>query len=236
MELRRIKLIQELKEAREELLNINFENSPDTPYFLVNAWVSKWETTFRRCVTLDYHIGNIGRPVMRAMDGYEQEKDAEIYNDTTPIFVGYIDQGLRILDQEHEVRPLLEDYIKRVKDTKLAVLLKEFNLVKDVAPNHASMGFRTILCLVIQERAKRVNSTSKTATRTDLAVDEVIRDAKADGTLSGDEKRFVNTFVSMHKDIYDLVVHRPGADNMVDKNEVDAMVDLLNKLLPAIIN
>jgi len=129
-----------------------------------------------------------------------------------------------------------ESYIKRVADTKLAELLKEFNAAKDTTPNLAAIGFRTILSLVIQEKAKRVNPTSNTATCTDLAPQPMIDRARNDHILSQDEQRFVNTFVSIHRDIYDLVTHRPGANNLVDKSEVDAMVDLLNKLLPSIIN
>src|SRR6266699_4480023 len=189
MELRRLKLLQELREAREELLNINFENSPDTPYFLVNKWVSKWETTFRRCDTLDHRMVNIGRSVMRAMDGYEQERDAEIFNEMRPIFVDYIDQGLSILDQEYEVKPVLEEYIKRVKDTKLAEMLKEFNISKDTSPNLVAIGFRTILALIIQEKAKRLNPQSNTATRTDIALEKMIDSARNDNVLSGDELR-----------------------------------------------
>jgi hypothetical protein len=131
---------------------------------------------------------------------------------------------------------LLEEYTKRVADTKLAVLLNEFNAVKDIAPNHAAIGFRTILSLVIQEKAKRVNPTSHTAIRTDLAPQPMIDSARNDNILSPDERRFVSTFVSIHSDIYNMVAHRPGADNLIDKSEVDAMVDLLNKLLPSIIN
>ena len=150
--------------------------------------------------------------------------------------MGLIDYALSQLDQEYQVRPLLEEYTKRVKDTKLAVLLNEFNAVKDIAPNHAAIGFRTILGLVIQEKAKRVNPTSNTAIRADLAPQPMIDSARNDNILSQDEQRLVNSFVSTHQDIYNMVAHRPGADKIVDKSEVDTMVDLLNKLLPSIIN
>jgi hypothetical protein len=61
-----------------------------------------------------------------------------------------------------------------VKDTKLALLLNEFNAVKDSSPNLAAMGFRTILTLIIQERAKQVNPHVPLATRDNLAVDPCI--------------------------------------------------------------
>ena len=54
MELRRIKLSQELREAREDLLNINFATDTTNylgisrPYGLVSQWVDKWIPTFKR--------------------------------------------------------------------------------------------------------------------------------------------------------------------------------------------
>lgn len=240
MELRRIRLIQELREAREELLNINFATNTTNylgisrPCGLVSQWVDKWIPTFKRLTAFsgDYIEGAIHRQ----MNGYDQETDVEIFNELRPIFVGFIDAALSRFDQEYEVKPLLEAYIKRVNDTKLAELLKEFNAAKDIAPNLVAIGFRTILSLVIQEKAKRVNPTSNTAIRVDLAPQPMIDSARNDNILSQDEQRLVNSFVSTHQDIYNMVAHRPGADKIVDKSEVDTMVDLLNKLLPSIIN
>jgi len=242
MELRRTKLIQELREAREELLNINFATDTtkrtgvfgvSRPFLLVDDWLIKWTPMFGRFYAFPdgYYLDP---SIRKSMEGYEQETDAEIFNELRPGFVSVIDIALKRLDQQYEVKPLLEDYIKRVADTKLAELLKEFNAAKDIAPNLAAIGFRTILSLVIQEKAKRVNPTSNTATCTDLAPVPMIDRARNDHILSPDEQRFVNTFVSIHRDIYDLVTHRPNV--LIDKSEVDTMVDLLNKLLPSIIN
>ncbi len=243
MDLRRTNLIQELRTAREELLNINFAtDTVDTesskrigvsrPYAVVDEWRIKWTATLRRFNS--FTRTNINYPIGNKIDEYSQEEDPEIFNEIRPELVALIDFGLNILDEMYEVKPLLlEDYIKRVKDTKLVELLKEFNAIKDIAPNHAAIGFRTILCLIIQEKAKRVNPTSNTATRTDLSP-TMINSAKSEGILSRDEQRLVDSFVSTHRDIYDWVVHRPGI--LIDINEVDTMVDLLNKLLPSIIN
>lgn len=244
MELRRIKLIQELREAREELLNINFATDTtkrtgvfgvSRPFLLVDDWLIKWTPMFGRFYAFPdgYYLDP---SIRKSMEGYDQETDVEIFNELRPGFVSVIDIALRRLDQQYEVKPLLDEYIKRVKDTKLAELLKEFNAAKDTATNLAAIGFRTILSLVIQEKAKREKPGSNTATRTDLALNEMIDRNKNDGVLSGDEQHLVDSFKSTHKDIYDFVAHRPGAKNLVDKSEVDTMVDLLNKLLPAIIN
>ena len=239
MELRRIRLIQELREAREELLNINFATDTTNrigvsrPYALVHEWLIKWTPMFERFHAFTRR-GYLDMTISNCMGGYEQETDVEIFNELRPDFVRIIDIGLSDLDQEYEVRPLLEEYTKRVKDTKLAVLLNEFNVLKAIAPNLAAIGFRTILSLIIQEKAKRVNPTSNTATCSDLAPREMIDRARNDNILSPDEQRLVSSFVSTHQDIYNFVAHRPNV--LIDKSEVDTMVDLLNKLLPSIIN
>jgi len=246
---RSTKLIQELREAREELLNINFaddspkyayigknpssrielERQPARPWDQLQAWLRKWDQAFLR-----FNRMHMGFVIRRELGGYEGVSDPEIYNDLRPSLLEWIDRGLGMLDQEYRVKPLLEDYILRVKDTKLAELLKEFKASKDSSPNLVAMGFRTILSLVIQEKAKRVDPTSKTATRTDLAPQSMIDSARNEQILSKDEQRLVDSFVSTHKDIYDFVTHRPTI--LTDKSEVDTMVDLLNKLLPSIIN
>jgi len=239
MDLRRTKLIQEFRDAREDLLNINFATDTTNrigvsrPFALIDAWFIKWSATFKKHYTFVRQGLDTYYFIHRQLDGYGQENDPEIFNEFIPLFVEAIDQGIKLLDKTYVVKPVLEDYITRVKDTKLAELLKEFNLAQNTAPNLAAIGFRTILCLIIQEKAKRVNPTSNTATRANLAP-TMINSAKSEGILSGDEQRLVDSFVSTHKDIYDFVAHRPG--RIIDKNEVDTMVDLLNKLLPSIIN
>lgn len=241
MDLRRIKLIEDLRAAREELLNINFTTTAGTitygnasrPYGLVLEWLDKWNATFNRYAAFSGEL-SLNYNVEREMRGYHQETDVEIFNEMRPTFVGFIDRALSNLDQTHAVTPVLADYIKRVQDTKLAVLLNEFNAVKDVAPNLAAIGFRSILSLIIQEKAKRINPTANTATCIDLAPREMIDRARNDAILSPDEQRLVNSYIATHQDIYNLVAHRPNV--LIDKSEVDTMVDLLNKLLPSIIN
>lgn len=241
MELRRTQLIEELRAARETLYDINFatDTAPplgvSRPYALVSLWLTRWSTTFNKVYTFTNRGIDLYHSIDRQLGGYQDEEDPEIFNELRPELVECIDEGLRVLDAGYKVKPFsLEDYIKRVKDIKLAELLKEFNEVIDTAPNLAAIEFRTILSLVIQEKAKRVNPTSKTATRTDLGPSKMIDCARNETILSKDEQRLVNSFVSTYKDIYDLVTHRPGI--LIDKYEVYTMVDLLNKLLPAIIN
>lgn len=242
MDLLKIKLLQELREAREELLNINFATDKlsytygglSEQFSLIHAWREKWDRTFTKLNSPTNGGYFIQIPMRSHLSGYEREEDPEILNELRPIIVRLIDAGIASVDKTYQTAPLLEEYIARVKDTKLAELLKEFNATKDIAPNLAAIGFRTILSLIIQEKAKRVNPASRTATRTDLAPGPMIDSARNERILSSDEQRLIDSFVSTHRDIYDLITHRPG--RLIDKGEVDTMIDLLNKFLPAIIN
>ncbi len=233
METRRRKLIQELRQARESLLDLSFGTSPFND---IRTLLNQWVHTFRRCNSFDPTLFLVEVTINQSLNGYESETDIEVFNELRAQIVGFIDLALSHLDKQYEVKPVLEDYIRRVRDTKLAELLKEFNVSKDTSPNLTAIGFRTILALIIQEKAKKVKPGSNTATRTDLALDKMIDSARTDGILSNDEQRLLDSFKSTHKDIYDFVGHRPGANTMVGKDEVDTMVDMLNKLLPSIIN
>src|SRR6266699_251986 len=120
MELRRTKLIQELREAREDLLNINFATDTSrrvgvfgvsNPYVLVGEWLDKWDPTFNRYSAFFQTAELMNFYVTREVRGYQQEDDAEIFNEIRPKIVGFIDRALSNLDQEQEVEPVLEAYM-----------------------------------------------------------------------------------------------------------------------------
>jgi hypothetical protein len=75
------------------------------------------------------------------------------------------------------VRPILDDLILKIKDVKLSTLLHEFNAIKDAQPNFAMIGFRTILCLVIQQRAIMLAPLGPLAKKEDLALQPMLDDA-----------------------------------------------------------
>ena len=157
--------IEELREAREALLT----TSKNTLTFGdIHSWFQTWEKRLSRSETLSGHL--IRFQIGQVIQGYETETDTEIRNELRARIVERLDNVLTILDSSLIVRPILEEYIFRVKDTKLAALLKEFNAIKDTNPNFAAIGFRTILTLIIREKAKLVNSASPLATKTDLAM------------------------------------------------------------------
>src|SRR5579871_1112242 len=221
MDLRRIKLKQELLDARTDLLNINLATDTTSrrgvsrSYALLDDWLIDHAALFHRV----YIFTNACTRIGSYLSGYDQIEDLGQFNEIRANMVAIVDIGIKDLDAQQTIKPLLEEYILRVKDKKLAELLKEFNTSKDIAPNLAAMGFRTILCLIIQEKAKIVNPSSNTATTTDLSPDKMIDRARNDNILAPDEQRLIRSFVSTHKDIYDFVAHRPST--LIDKDEVD---------------
>jgi hypothetical protein len=138
--------------------------------------------------------------------------------------------------REARVRPILSDLVLKVKDTKLATLLGEFNVAKDGQPNLAAIGLRTILCLVIQERAKVVDANSALATRQDLMLHPMLDDAIKTKVFPGGETKLLEAY-RRHglKEGSDNVVHKPGSNMLVTKDDLSAAVDLLNKLLPMVV-
>jgi hypothetical protein len=59
-----------------------------------------------------------------------------------------LDESIKNIDSTQIVESVLEENIKKVKDTKLPTLLNG-NGGKDAQPNSATVIFRTILMLVI---------------------------------------------------------------------------------------
>jgi hypothetical protein len=70
---------------------------------------------------------------------------------------------------ERTCTPFPEATVLKTKDVKLSTLLREFNAIKNPYPNSAAIVLRTIICLIIQERAKLTKPDSELAKTQDLA-------------------------------------------------------------------
>jgi hypothetical protein len=81
-----------------------------------------------------------------------------------------------------DVRPILDDLILKVKAVKLATLLREFNAIKNQQPNSAAIVLRTIICLIIQEKAKLAQPGGALVNRADLMLTPMLQ-AAIDETL-----------------------------------------------------
>jgi hypothetical protein len=174
-------------------------------------------------------------PLGNLMGTFEGAEDVEVLAAARDQVVEMIDRSIASLAGE-PVRPILDDLILKVKDTKLSTLLKEFNAIKDQQPNFAGIGFRTIICVIIQERAKITDAKGRLATRQDLALDPMLTEAIAAGTFPQGETKLLQGFQNRgQKLMFDNVVHKPGDNMLINKDDLSAAVDLLNRLLPTIV-
>ena len=108
--------------------------------------------------------------IIRMLALHQKTTDLSILEAVRQEVVAILDQQITQTDASEIVRPILDDLILKITDVKLATLLNEFNAAKETQPNLAAIGLRTILCLVIQERAKIFNAKCPLATREDLAL------------------------------------------------------------------
>jgi len=221
--------VSDLRQAREELLTIPKQALSGAQ---INQWGQRWMPAFDRAESLCGLIirGNIGH----FMQGSWEETDSDLCDDLRARIVGLLDSVIQALDAREAVEPVLAEWIKRVADTKLATLLREFNDVKDTAPNLAAIGFRTILALLIRERAKQVAPDSEIAKQDDLVPERDIKAALDQPELfSSGERKYLRRYLSGgDKDVFDNVVHKPTT--LIQRDELEDAVQLLNRLLPSI--
>jgi hypothetical protein len=115
------------------------------------------------------------RRILQAVNGLN-DAPPNVLDDARENIVDHLDAAISKLDATRPVRSILEDRILRVKDTKLSRLLNEFNIHRERAPNLCAISYRTILSLVISERAKLAAPGSKLATKQDLSWESDIKE------------------------------------------------------------
>ena len=142
-------VIQELREAREQLLTIPKSQLTGQEF---NKWTQIHGNALLRAdvVTGDLLPYNI----QFLLQGSLQEQNHDVCLSLRSRIVQLIDHSLQAIDGSQMVTPVLDDLILRVSDPKLATLLREFNQARDNQPNLAACGFRTILSLILIEKSK----------------------------------------------------------------------------------
>lgn len=236
MEVLKAYAIEKLHEAREELLAIpNGELSLDS----IRNWQTKyWELALVPASRLPGHMHfcNSFGYVIQAVPSVAPPA---VVQDLRKRLVGMVDDNIRGIDATQIVETILEANIKRVRDTKLAALLNEFNAIKEIAPNAAGVLFRTILSLTLQERAKVKAPASALAIATDLSPEPSIRKALGESghekIFDSAEEKLVKRFLTGgQKDAFDNVAHKPGSNALLAKENLSDAVNLLNSLLPTL--
>jgi hypothetical protein len=224
--------VKNLRELRSELLATQKQN---LTFAILVAWHSKSRDAILAAGQVLGSPASTWNPMSQRLHGYAKTTDPDILDAIRDGLVESIDSMITAVDSKQTVRPVLDELILKIKDTKLSTLLKEFNASKDLQPNLAAIGFRTILCLVIIEIAKLRNPSSKLASREDLALDPIIQQALDEKAFDDGESRLVERFRGGSKVKLDIVAHKPGDKSLVDKDDLSSAVDtLLNHLLKAL--
>jgi hypothetical protein len=223
--------IDELKTAREELLRTP---SSEITCALLQAWFVSNETKYGRAANQINLIPDTKIAIL--LNNYREEVPNQVVQAVRSQIIAITDEAIVALDNTHVVIPVLDTLILRVKDTKLAVLLNEFNRSKENNPNLAAIGLRTIITIIIQERAKISNPTSSLATKTDLGFEPDIKKALEKNIFDSAEAKLLKRYVDGGRKVtFDNVAHKPGVNTLVDKDDLIDSVNLLNKLLETIL-
>jgi hypothetical protein len=217
--------IEKLNAFRAGLLGL--KKADLTPEVISKYWESNRDKLKPSGITDDLgrYIQSIGS--VNDVDALDEARDHLIW---------MVDEALASLSLSN-VRPILDGLILKVKDEKLATLLREFNAIKNQQPNAAAIVLRTILCLIIQEKAKLAKPEGALATRTDLALTPMLQSAIDEKIFDEGETKLLRAFQQQGlKETFDNVVHKPGAAAVINADDLSALVqNTVNKLLAAIV-
>jgi hypothetical protein len=221
--------IAKLQIARTQLLAIPKTN-------LTHDAITKWycERECNNALTSAETAGNLLRSILHIVQGLD-DAPPDVLEEVRNRVIERMDVSIARLDAKRPVRPVLADRIIRIKDVKLTALLTELNNNREQAPNLSAISFRTILSLVISERAKLAAPGSRLATKQDLEWEADIKTAIAAKIFDDANTRRLESYLRrLTKDTMDIVAHKTGSNALVDKHDLSAAVDLLNNLLAEI--
>ncbi|MEI6228978.1 MAG: hypothetical protein WCP11_03075 [Candidatus Saccharibacteria bacterium] len=226
----RDRILSQLRASRKALLDIPKNKLSGK---MIVEWQKYWDSEFNRARSITdiftgVHISTIIR-------GSENETGPDVCLDLRTLIVNEVDEIILKVDSKQIVTPILDDLISKIADTKLSTLLKEFSACKDNQPNSAATIFRTIVPLIIRERARIIDPKHSLATKDDIGFEGDIKMAINHPTLfsQAENKLIKNYFNGGNKVSFDNVVHKP--DYLIEKTELSSAVDLLNRILPRII-
>jgi hypothetical protein len=217
--------LKKLNEFRTGLLD--FKKSDLTPKTIYQYWESNRDKLRPSGV-----VNNLGRYIQSVQD----IDDVDALDGARDEIVRMVDAALTSLSGA-DVRPFLEDLILKIKDAKLATLLREFNAIKNQQPNCAAIVLRTIICLIIQERAKLAQPDGALAKTQNLMLKPMLRSAIEDKIFDQSETKLLKAFEQQGlKETFDNVVHKPGDTALIKADDLSSLAqNTVEKLLAALI-
>jgi hypothetical protein len=217
--------LKKLHEFRTGLLD------PKKANLTAKAIYSYWESNRDKLRPVGM-VDNLGRYIQSIQD----VDDVDALDGVRDELVRMVDATIASLSGAN-VRPILEDLILKIKDVKLSTLLREFNDIKNQQPNCAAIVLRTIICLVIQEKAKLTQPGGALALRPDLMLTPMLQSAIDEKIFDQGETKLLQAFQRQGlKETFDNVVHKPGDGALINTDDLSSLVqNTVNKLLAAII-
>ena len=135
--------LKKLHEFRTGLLDL--KKADRTPIAIYHYWESNRDKLRPSGI-----VDNLGRYIQSVQD----IDDIDALDGARDELVRMVDGTITSLSGE-DVRPFVEDLVLKIKDVKLSTLFREFNAIRNQQPNSAAIVLRTIICLIIQEKAKQ---------------------------------------------------------------------------------
>jgi hypothetical protein len=217
--------IKKLREFRTGILDL--KKAELTPKLISSYWESNRDKLRPSGI-----VDNFGRYIQTIAD----IDDVDALDGARDDLVRMLDATIASLSGA-DVRPILDDLIPKIKDIKLSTLLREFNATKNQQPNFAAIGLRTIICLIIQERAKLSQPGGALATRSDLMLTPMLQSAIDQNIFDQAETKLLQAFQRQGlKETFDNVVHKPGDGALIKTDDLSSLVqNTVNKLLAAVV-
>jgi hypothetical protein len=158
----------------------------------------------------------------------------DVLVDARTEIVRLIDNIIYKIDETQTIETPLRQNIDRIGDPKLAVLLNEFDRIKDIAPNSAGVILRTILRCIIYKRAE-LRKVENLANYKHFKLRSMIGRAKKDHIFEHSDERFLDHFSTSGKTLFDNVAHSPAPPKaLAEKHDLESTIIPLNRLLEAI--
>lgn len=225
-------LIKKINEARSEIASLN---TKILTFSIILDWHTKFSLIFVQAQGATNRLVN--QNIARHYQGHDRTDSSDVLDEVRQKIICQIDGTLMALNQKMPFSdtPIPQEVITKVRDIKLTTLLREFNNGLKSAPNLCMIGYRTILSLVLKERAKLEKPESKLATKDDVAFAPDIELAISEKIVSESEMKILRAYQASDRNNFDNIAHKAGKKNLVEEESIGAAIKNLNTLLRTII-
>lgn len=225
--------LKSLEEARRALASIPLDQ---LSYAALAHWHGKFKAHMARAERITGSL--IGVNAREYVRGYQLETDNDVLDAIRRKTVDLLDRNLEALgDTKVTAKPELDQLIAKVKPGKLATLLRELQDMQASQPNSAAVVLRTIICLIIKERARAKRPELRMAQTDDLNFAGDLRTAIDQRIFDGGDQKYLENFKDSNlRDLLDNITHKYEEKWLIkDKSDLVPGIELVTKLLYAVV-